>query len=593
MRKVMLELRWPEPAGPGWIQEAFVGAWHPTAELEVSVPPEGNGISLSRRASGNWCIVGTQPAFLQGGSLVHARPLERADNGVVAMAFRGYLASPPLHSWVGDASLFAAQDNWPVSPNGIFAAASINARERSLTLQVDAFGVAPLYWRVLDNGVVLFATSPRYLRLTERQLDPCAARSMLSRGTVLGDMSLVPGVVRVPAGARIRFDSKGRRTEHWFSFDSLPSGDEPLSDSLLSDIEDAFQAAMDRCLTVAGDYELVLPLSGGDDSRRFLGALLSRKTSFRAETIRTVGKNLRDADASFATELARHYGFPHRVHGDMSLAQFATNDSRYRLLLGTELSLSSWLMPLMESLPQAPVALFDGVAGDTLGNDCNLVPLALYDVPQAQLDRELIRFLLPETSNRIFVPEQFTPLEQVQNRILDAFRRLPSTQNRIILATLLTHTRREVGAPMHHLVSAGRLVLCPYFDLDYVAEALRLAPAWKHQQSLQARCLERFHPQLYAMPNSKRNNASAPLVKRGFHRERTLAQIRQLRKEVGARRLVSLYRRTLVAPYSYAAFLSPLSHRLQLITQWWLHPLLMLESERLRAVSTWRIRQAS
>lgn len=590
MRKITLELRWPPPVTPGWTQEAFVGAWHPTAQLDLRLTREIDTAVLSRRAADNWCILGTQPTFGHANSLVHARTVEQATNGAVAAAFRGYLASPALHSWSGSKRFFEVQQCWPDRPNGIYAAAIINAHDHSLTLEVDAFGIAPLYWHTLDNGVVLFATNPRYLRLSEGKLEPHAMRSMLSRGTVLGDMSLVPGVSRVPAGSRIFFSRSGYVTNFWFSFDALPPGDEALSDLLLSTVERAFQTAMDRCLAVARDYSVVLPLSGGDDSRRFLGALLQRKVPFSAATVRVVGNNLRDTDAAFAAELARRYHFPHQIHGDdLTSEDYASSDSSYRLLLGTELSSSSWIMPLVESLPQTPIAVFDGVAGGIFGNDSVLVPLSVYELSGAQLDRDMIQFLLPDASDHIFVPERLAPLERVQERVLEVFQRLPLTQNRIALATLLTHTRREVGSPMHHLVPAGGLVMCPYLDLDYVVEALRLAPALKHKRSLQAMCLEHFQPQLYAMPSSKRNVESASTLRADFHHVRIHAKIKQMRREIGGQRLMSLYRHTLRFPYNYAALLSAPSHKIRMTTRWWLEPLLMLESERVRAASVWQV----
>ncbi len=78
----------------------------------------------------------------------------------LAVAFRGYLVEPPIHS-------YSPSDNilhyWKTSTilsqhNGVFSAACIRGSGKVLELVCDAFGMAPLYYRALDDAIMLLRT---------------------------------------------------------------------------------------------------------------------------------------------------------------------------------------------------------------------------------------------------------------------------------------------------------------------------------------------------------------------------------------------------------------------------------------------------
>ena len=155
-----------------------------------------------------------------GPSLVH----EGLARDTQALAFRGYVLEPPLHSWSPATQLLDYWNSRRNVHNGVFAVARISDDGRSLYLTTDAFGVSPLYWRRLPNGLVLFSTSARYLRVANDKLDEYSARLFMHRGALAGNASLLDGVERVAPGVGVSF--KGERTESiaWFDWSTLPPG---------------------------------------------------------------------------------------------------------------------------------------------------------------------------------------------------------------------------------------------------------------------------------------------------------------------------------------------------------------------------------
>lgn len=579
-----LRFEWPPLPEPNWQEEVFVGVWHPTAEIQVA-QATGFPLSTVRKIQGrNWCLWGSISPFDESLAVVHDyRGISTSEH---ALAFKGYLTSPVRHTWSRISSSSEIRDELRGQPNGVFAAALIGQEGISLELQVDAFGVAPLYWRSDSAGTVFFATSPRYLRWSVGNQDPLAFSSVLTRGSVVGDLSIVPEVKRIPAGNSIRFDSSGVRRNQWFPFETLPPGDEPLSSKLLLEAEETFQAAMGRVTAVANDYRIFLPLSSGDDSRRILGALVQNKQEFTAKTIRILQQGDRDMDGAFTVELAHRFGFPHEVIEMADPVTYAGHDRLCRVLFSCEVNLHSWIVPLMKSLPTTASAIFDGLAGDALSNGA-YVPLEFYEFHGSRLVSALTELLVPGQIEKRLRRKYAASIRHLRDCLASDVNQLPMTTNRSALALLLNRTRRHVGASSQHLIPAGNLVVYPYLDLDYINTAMRLAPKWKFIQSLQARCLERFSPELYRMRGSQRDAHFARTGSRGLALERMSARYKAIQREIGGSALAWRITEMFRTPYNFRSLGSLTSGRTRVRSDWWLSPLLMLEYEASTSRNAW------
>jgi hypothetical protein len=257
-----LSLAWPSPIGDGWSEDFFVGAWCPSGSLHVdwgAVPAELEAVSVR---GGSWAMLGSTAHVADGRvGLVHRRTREAAPGALDAVAFRGYVLDPAIHSWSAPSATLAY---WSADPrrthNGVFAAARVGPSGRYLELVTDAFGVAALYWRRIGD-VILFATSPRFLGADDEELDPIARRLFMHRGGVLGERSLVPEARRVPPGTVLRFSDAHMPQAHaWFAYDALPEGTERVTDRRLAEAEESLRVAVARCHALMPGQTAELPL---------------------------------------------------------------------------------------------------------------------------------------------------------------------------------------------------------------------------------------------------------------------------------------------------------------------------------------------
>jgi hypothetical protein len=465
--------------------------------------------------------------------------------------------------------------------NGIFAAARIGDAGASLRFTTDAFGIAPLYWRQLRGGLILFGTSPRYLRIAADTVSRYAERLFMHRHALAGNASLIDGVERVSPGTVLSFTAEQRSSVRWFDFSTIPRGDEEFSDSHVVDAELAFQTAMDRCLNLMPNDTSSLPLSSGDDSRRILASLTARGSPFRAMTVRVLQKGNRDLDARFASEMAAQFGFGHDVFEVADPLQYGKDDAACRLLFSSELSEHSWIAPLVRALPPGPSLVFDGLGGDIFGN----TGYARRELYETQGDGDLIgvvRLSTSETINALLRDEAWESLTAVRDRMVKDLAFLPRNRNRPDLAFLLIRARRGTGPCMQNLLPPGQLPVYPYFDLDHVIATLRSNPIAKLEQTLQARCLARFWPDFFSVPGSRRFSTEIPRHSDATERARLKSRMRHLAREAQSRGISEAFRRMRFRNASLAA-LGVLSDRFMLRSAWWLAPLLVLEAFRSHA----------
>ncbi|HEX5136523.1 MAG TPA: hypothetical protein VFY93_06105 [Planctomycetota bacterium] len=501
----------PRPAGCG-PEEFFVGVWWPRSEAIVVEFPDD-----AESAEGpNWALAGSRsPVAEDRRRLVHGD----ARGGI---AFRGYLLEPAVHGWCDARDVLDAWwERAPDVPNGVFAVARLDDRIGELELAVDALGVGSLYYRRWGNAV-LFATSPRYLRLPGDRLDALAWRLRISAGSVTGDDSLVEGIRRAPPGCRVRFSADGSSAvESYLPGDFLGAEVRPLDDEALERVEAALHRAIQRCTSLPG-LSAVLPLSAGHDSRRILGALLQLGVPFDALTVRIPDRQGRDVDARFAIELAEKYGFPHRVLDLPRAGPYTALDRDRRLLMHGESLHHTWILPLCNSLPSRPSMVFEGLAGDALGETGYVRPALVRPDVSA---RELCDLLAGQAFEPLFRAPFWPSREAACARLLGWLERLPAFQ-RGEWVFLLTRTRREIGAWSQRLVPAGHVTVYPYVDLDYLRAAFAIDAAAKIKDSLQHRCLAAFHPELAAVPGSR---AVPPDLPRGEIRDLDALELACLR----------------------------------------------------------------
>jgi hypothetical protein len=578
-REFRVRLRWPGHGPGGACDNFFLGIWHPTRDVAVAYEPPADVPQVQASGRNWWMASSASPHHGRGAGLVHAS--ERHAGGV---AFRGYLLEPPLHSYSPPSNLLEYWDDRILSEhNGVFSAAVVDASGETLTLLSDVFGMGPIYHAALRGGAVLFATNPRYLVTEPQGQDWMAARCLLESGFIAADRSLSTGVSRVPAGKAIRWTDAGAEFVSWLELESLPAGARRLDAQGVRQVEDVFQRAMDRCLALSRE-ELLLPLSSGHDSRRFLAALLARRTPFRAFTYRGYHKH-RDLDARYAAEMARDFGFPHTIVEEAPAAEYAEFDWLRRLLTDAETGMHSWVPGLMCALPKRPCLLLDGIVGDILGNPGYRLP-GLYESPERDIEiiaGDGVKGAFDSVTSR----QAWPTAGEVRSDLARYLRGLPQRVNLAEFAFILLRQRRMTSPWSQQLVPPGHIVVCPYLDLEYVRLLLGFVPADKHATVLQRRCLAEFWPQFLRYPGTR--DIPADAAQRSPHAERraTIACLRKLLAEVEEAGGMDLLKALLGRRVRLALTAARVSDAAALRAQWFLRPILEVVSRQKRQRPCW------
>ena len=582
MSALPIEFHWPLPRPSIPSDNFFLGIWHPRRDVEVSwigEPPT----PIQTGSGRNWAFASAvSPYHNDRGSLIHA-----SGDGTLALAFRGYLTDPPLHSYSPRERLIKYwMGNWRRQHNGVFSAARICDDTTELMLATDLLGFSPLYYAHLD-GAIIFSTSARLLACPQARPDQIAWRGLLESGFISSDRTLSRGVSRLPAGKVLRATRDSTILDSWLDLDALPAGDRPLDSRGIAEVEQTFHRAVDRCLTLE-NLHVLLPLSSGHDSRRILGSLLRRRQPFESVTCRVFHQR-RDLDARYAAEMARDLGLRHRILEPPTVDQFALDDRTRQILTDAETGMHSWVPQLMRSLPAAPTMLLDGIAGDILGNPGFRIP-GLYQSRAKDIEI-ILEASLRGVFNNALDPENWPDAAAVREDLRDYLQRLPQKANLAEFAFILLRQRRATAPWSQALMPPGHVAVCPFMDLDYLRLLLSFVPADKHAVILQRRCLAEFWPDLYRYPGTRDIPDDVGQASAHTERERLVAcrklRLRDLKKGGG----LPYLSRLLTPRGRMALFASRISRRIMVRVDWQLARLEEFVLRELEHTHGWRIRE--
>ena len=197
--------------------------------------------------------------------------------------------------------------------NGMFALALYDAREHSLLLVRDRFGVKPLYWAPLAGGGIAFASEPKALfasGLVTPTVDERAVIAYLAHGWVPAPDTLYKGVFKLPPGHHLKFNAAGgaELTRYWRpeADADTPSSAEEAGERLIALLRDSVR------LQLRSDVPLGVLLSGGIDSG-LIAALAAKELDrpLAAFTVRFEGATY--DETPLAAEVTARYGMTHTI----------------------------------------------------------------------------------------------------------------------------------------------------------------------------------------------------------------------------------------------------------------------------------------
>lgn len=185
--------------------------------------------------------------------------------------------------------------------DGIFAGIVFDSAANSLSLFRDHVGVKPMFYARLHHGVAFASTVIGIRAVVRPQVDSSVMRAYLESGYVSTNKTLVKGVLAVPPGSSVSFESPtaNARKNAWFRPEAVTGGD---------DIHAVVEHAVES--EVPDGWPAVSTLSGGVDST--LITLLLRRAGADPTAITVRYPDVaEDADLRAARRVAADYGIKH------------------------------------------------------------------------------------------------------------------------------------------------------------------------------------------------------------------------------------------------------------------------------------------
>jgi len=579
-------------AGEGLNENAFFGGWHPNEQinLEYSSYPF-DAIQPRIIQSKNWFLISTiSNIHPHKPGLIHAGQ-KSLRNKVNAVAFRGYILDPPIHSYSSTAEIINYwQKGLFCEHNGVFSAVCVRDDGRTLELINDAFGMAPLYYRKCDK-LILFATNPRFLRVANDEPDYMAWRYLIQTGFIVADRTLTNAIKRVPAGQMLRYTNEKDQGESfvWFDYSTLPEGVKRIDSKAIAKVEESFQKAISRCLKLEFDH-IFLPLSSGYDSRRILASLIDKKITFESATVKTFQKQYRDLDARFASAMAKELGFSHRVIEAGDIDEYVLYDCQRRILLDTESYNHSWALSLIYSLPKHPTMFIDGLAGDALGET------GFDKISGLHIEPGNDKFIIATNKinshfDGILHSRKWPSASDLRHEMIKYIATLGSGMNQAELAFLLLQTRRSIAIWAQQMLPAGHIVVCPYLDLEYVKTLLSYHPAAKLTESFQTLCLRQYWPRYFSYPGTRAIPPHMPPGSPFFENAKKIACFQELLREIKKNDSASLFKSLLTTKSNFYFWIIKNNIHLTLRRLWAYNGIMELVASEVQKVACWEILQ--
>ena len=284
--------------------------------------------------------------------------------------------------------------------DGIFSFVAIDDARQEAFVGTDRIGVGSLYYG-WDGGDLVFSTSLTLIKnaLASPRIDTEAWEELCVLGDVVGDKSVVQGVSRLGYGKRLRL----RRDD--VVVETIWSPDVPETQGdMQAYLEENNRRLDDAVARLAEmDDRLVLPLSGGDDSRRLALSVARTGRPVRCVSQSYYGPDGTDEDTPVAEIVARHLGLPLDITPLQDDATLFGNLHIANDLVNWEYHGHFWAVAMAQAMP-AGALIVDGIGFDVTINGSRLhakpAYLESWSSPLATADLMLARPSAPRLRQR-------------------------------------------------------------------------------------------------------------------------------------------------------------------------------------------------
>ncbi len=196
---------------------------------------------------------------------------------------------------------------------GQFAFALWDRGQETLFLARDRLGEKPLYYSILPDQTLIFASELKGLKVhphLDRTIDPCAVEEFFALGYIAEPRSIYSNVRQLPSGMSLTL-RRGQKAQMQSYWDPAPAA---IDAHELNNLDDALLERLGRIVKsqLVADVPVGAFLSGGVDSSGTM-ALMARQTQGPI-TAFTIGFNDRAFDETeYAASVANHYNSKHVI----------------------------------------------------------------------------------------------------------------------------------------------------------------------------------------------------------------------------------------------------------------------------------------
>ncbi len=400
--------------------------------------------------------------------------------------------------------------------DGVFARWCWNAPR--LTAATDYFGIQPLFYAADRNAIRISPDVGTLLRAgAPRDLDDSALAVFLRVGFFVGEDTPFRDIRALPPNATLEWnDGRLDVRSGW----TPPKASDATRDEAIDRFAALFAGSIEQRLN-ATIGPVVLPLSGGHDSRHILFALAA--TGYRPDccvTVEPYPPSQAD-DVALARTLATRLGIRHMVLTQRR--DRVASESEKNALTSFCADEHVQFMPLRTYFEHAPATLFDGLAGDVLSQSQRLDPFLHRLFAERRCDEiaevvagdphvvepAVAALLTPDARKRFSRERAVARLSQEAARYVE-------DPNPIASFFMATRMRREIALAPCALLDVAPTVWLPFLHVPLASFLLTLPFELVRDRRFHTDLLARHYPQFSDVPlDRKRQGAdSASQVRR-------------------------------------------------------------------------------
>ena len=384
--------------------------------------------------------------------------------------------------------------------NGSFLAAIWDKGKQELILANDRFGTRPLQYAV-HEGRLLFGSEAKAILQDSsfrRTVNDEAVVDYFTFGYLLGNKTFFKGIELLPPGSLLSWkDGLLETTRYW---DIRYAPEEHAEEYYIDNLSHLLLKAVDRQL--GGDGRILVPLSGGLDSRALVAAVEKLGKTGRITGTFTYGKPNSD-DVRFARMISKKASLKHHFHElkGMDLPHYSE-----RIVKISECMGNCWgthILSTAEDMRRQSDVVLSGYLGGVLIGGYGLGNLSS---PDSQFDRFKLLGSPPSLNilTSLLSPNFYSQIEGYYEHILDGMdnKALTDKYEQFDYFDILQRQRRLINQ-VDYLVATQVEMRRPFCDNDLTDLIFKIPLRLRQNNRLYLKLYKKVFPEQAKIPWQK------------------------------------------------------------------------------------------